>query len=355
LAGKGKTPAAMTICMSLSRYIIEKLGLEGVKPGFRRAKQIDGLRETPGEQHIPIMIDDINLDSIHPEDLKSLLTVAEQRLIDCRYSPLKLEANEPTILLNNKFHAESEPGDGIWPTITFKEFMAMVETTFNTTMMVHIMAILKRAIVMIIGKRAIYLRLPGEEEDVVIHRISVGNVHNDLLETNKAFYGKQLKGIHQKYDQYDNQVEVEQALVRKWLADPLEAAEIQAQETADRHRQEWGDEPTVAAGPMPPAASSLASSSSDLGPPAPLPHQGCMTPRIETSSNAMSDKVSPDPKRSRIFIDLSSDEEESPHLPSTAFQFVKVKREIPDQDHDNSQKSMQYGDDEDDEHGVTDE
>ena len=52
----------------------------------------------------------------------------------------------------------------------------MVSSTFNDRSMVHLMAILKRSVALIAGKNGVYLRLPGEEEDVKIRVWSVDTV-----------------------------------------------------------------------------------------------------------------------------------------------------------------------------------
>ena len=243
MPGKGKTPLAIILSMALSRHIIEKKQLDA-EVGVRKCKQFDGLKDTPGEEHIPVIIDDPNLDSMHVEDIKSLLTVDEERIVDCRYHPLKLAAGEPTFLISNTYSEKHEPPAPVYPTITFEEFFKMLGVIFNTSAMTHIMAILKRAVVIIFGKNAVYLRTPGESENVKIEAFSRKGVVDDCLsEDHKPYLTKLKRGQRVKYDDWDKNLVIESKLLDKILADPEELEALLKQETEERWAEEWGEEP----------------------------------------------------------------------------------------------------------------
>ena len=93
-AGIGKTPVAQILCMAIARHIIDNRSLEAL-PGIRKAKQIDGFRERPGEAHVPVILDDPNLSAINLEDLKSFLDVGENSLVDARYRAAKFIGTKP--------------------------------------------------------------------------------------------------------------------------------------------------------------------------------------------------------------------------------------------------------------------
>ena len=93
-AGIGKTPVAQILCMAIARHIIDNRSLEAL-PGIRKAKQIDGFRERPGEAHVPVILDDPNLSAINLEDLKSFLDVGENSLVDARYLAAKFIGTKP--------------------------------------------------------------------------------------------------------------------------------------------------------------------------------------------------------------------------------------------------------------------
>ena len=200
MPGRGKTPLAIILGMALSRHIIEQ-SMSDLTAGVRKCKQIDGLKDCPGEKHVPVIIDDPNLDSIHVEDIKSLLTVAEERVVDCRYHPLKLAAGQPTFLISNNFKDQSEPQKNSFSeTITWAEFSSMLGDVFNTSVMTHVMAILKRSVVMIAGKNGVYVRMPGEDKGVPVQAFWTQHLVDDwLADEHKEFYGKLKKGQKLRY------------------------------------------------------------------------------------------------------------------------------------------------------------
>lgn len=256
-AGVGKTPTAQIMAMAVARHLTSSRSLSGL-PGWRRSKQIDGFRERPGEVNVPALLDDPNLSSINLEDLKSFLDVGENCLVDARYRAAKFSRNQCRIVLNNEWDESKEP-DTFLSHITWEQFKEMFLTACQYPKFPHLMAILKRTMVIIAGHNGVYIRLPSEHTSEPIHCFNEGGVTEDWLqETHKKFYGMYKQGVHEKYFGYDSAVEEEQALVAKLLATPEEKDYIHRAETHDRWRLE--------AAPASPPASTAALRTADASP-----------------------------------------------------------------------------------------
>ena len=153
-AGTGKTPLGIILGLALARHYVNARGPEGAVVGWRRSKQIDGFRERPGELHVPVLLDDPVLSRMNFEDLKSFLDVGETCLVDARYRAAKFVRNQTRILLNNEWNPEAEPDLQFHSQIGWADFKKMISTTFNDASMPHLMAILKRATVILAGSKA---------------------------------------------------------------------------------------------------------------------------------------------------------------------------------------------------------
>ena len=151
-AGIGKTPLGIILSLALARHYVSTRGPEGAVVGWRRSKQIDGFRERPGELHVPVLLDDPILANMNFEDVKSFLDVGETCLEDARYKAAKFVRNQTRILLNNEWKPEAEPDLEFHSRLGWADFKKMISTTFNDPSMPHLMAILKRATVILAGR-----------------------------------------------------------------------------------------------------------------------------------------------------------------------------------------------------------
>ena len=242
--GVGKTPASIIMAMAIARHMVAKRDMQSSIPGWRRSKQIDGFRERPGEVHIPVILDDPNLAGINLEDLKSFLDVGENCLVDARYRAAKFVRNQVRVVLNNEWDEEKEPQDAVGAILPWGRFLDMFAAACNHAKLPHIMAILKRSIVIIAGKRAVYLRLPSEHESQVIHRFDSYGVQEDWLkDDNKKYYGNYKDGAPVKYQDYDQKVEEETCKVASLLATAEEKAYIERAATRERWAAAAGTSP----------------------------------------------------------------------------------------------------------------
>ena len=241
-AGIGKTPVAKILCMAIAQHIIQNRSLEAV-PGVRKAKQIDGFRERPGEAHVPAILDDPNLAGMNLEDLKSFLDVGETGLVDARYRAAKFARNQCRVILNNEWDDTKEPADAFLDVITWEDFKGMFLTACQYPKVPHLMAILKRTSVIIAGHHGVYVRLPSEHPTEPIHRFAAGGITEDwLVEKNKAFYGRYKQGVHQKYEGFEENIAEEQELVAYLLGTPEEKEYIERARQRDQWRAEWEGE-----------------------------------------------------------------------------------------------------------------
>ena len=127
-------------------------------------------------------------------------------------------------LSSNNLKEEDEPLSERWQTsITWDEFYKLVQKFFCSYPDLDVLAILKRTVVLVFGKRALYLRLPSGEKDAPIHLIRI-DLHGDLFsDRDKPYYAKYKQGIHELPPTFADDVEVEQEMLHRGM-ESLQAA-----------------------------------------------------------------------------------------------------------------------------------
>ena len=216
--GVGKTPLLIILALAIGRYHINRLELEGVSPGWRRAKAMDNFRHRNAQIHEGLILDDPSMDKMEPADVKSWLTSEEDQNCSGRYTDVKLVADGLRALAANDFVREDEPlPDKHHTSIDPKEFFKLVRKFFDGYKEADMMAVLKRCILFIFGKRATYLRLPSQDSqdcNALIHCIRVDDLHEDLFTArDKDFYAKYKVGIHEPPPTFEADVAKEQELL----------------------------------------------------------------------------------------------------------------------------------------------
>ena len=244
---------------------ISSRGPEGAVPGWRRSKQIDGFRERPGEIHVPVLLDDPILANMNCEDLKSFLDVGETCLVDARYKPAKFVRNQTRILLNNEWKPENEPDFDFHSRIGWADCKKMISTTFNDPSMPHLMAILKRATIVLAGDKAVYVRLASEHQSAVIHRFEGDGLTEDWLSSrHKSFFGKYKDGQFVKYKGFEQALESEATLIGNWLASPEDKKYMRRGATYDSWAAQYGSDSPDPTAPATPRSRPMASTASPL-------------------------------------------------------------------------------------------
>ncbi|CAE7252415.1 unnamed protein product, partial [Symbiodinium necroappetens] len=104
--GVGKTPAIITMAMAIGRYHVRRLGLHGVKPGWRRGKSLDNFRQRSPQIQEALFLDDPSGRRLDMADLKSFVTTDEDGTVSGRYNDARLTRNQFRALASN------DTGDG---------------------------------------------------------------------------------------------------------------------------------------------------------------------------------------------------------------------------------------------------
>ena len=210
--------------------------------GRRRSKQIDGFRERPGEVQVPVLMDDPLLASMNLEDIKSFLDVGETGLVDARYRAAKFVRNQVRILLNNEWCQDKEPDLPYYDHIGWTHFHDMFAPAVSNASNPHLMAILKRASVVLAGNKAVYVRLPSEHQSERIYRFEGGGLTEDWLqEKNKPYCGMYEDGMFVKYSGYEDALENEATLLSDLLASPEEKEYMRRGATYDNWAADYGN------------------------------------------------------------------------------------------------------------------
>ena len=212
--GVGKTPALIVMGLAMGRHHLKRLGVQGV-PSSRRAKSLDNFRHriipVPGEA---IFLDDPTLNKIDLADLKSYLTAEEEQTCSARYNDVKLLRGQPRAYAGNHLAKDDEPVADARTTISPDEMLHILRHTFPGEKDADVIACLKRAVVFVFGKQALYLRLPSESVDATVHRIVRDDLHVDLLgPQDKHLLGDYKRGCVSRGPDFQAQVQKEQAMI----------------------------------------------------------------------------------------------------------------------------------------------
>ena len=200
----------------------------------------------------------------------------------------------------------------------------------------HLMAILKRTIVIIAGHRGVYLRLPNESNDQRILCFRAGGITQDWLrETNKAAYGLFKQGVHQKHSTFDVKLEEEQALVGYLLGTAEEKKYMERAHMHDRWRTE------ASASEAPPASSHARPPVPALeapAPTAPVPPARPQTVQLKEEPIA-----SPIAKKARVFGVIDVDELDPATPPQVAAGPRSIALIDDDMDEEENEDVFQFG------------
>lgn len=191
-----------------------------LQAGWRRGKQMDNFNKRVGVVSEAVFLDDPGLWTLSIDNLKSFLDVAEDSTSNARYVPAKFVKNGVRGIADNEFDEADEPAADNRTEITAAESERLFQKPFSGWKKSHVLAVLKRSIVVIAGSRAMYVRLPSKDANAIVHRIAVAGIEQDWLrdkkrwgDDNKEFYGHYKRGAELYYDGFAEQVAEEQKLV----------------------------------------------------------------------------------------------------------------------------------------------
>ena len=149
-------------------------------------------------------------------DLKSYLTAEQEQTCSARYNDVKLLRGQPRAYAGNHLAKEDELEADARTTISPEEMLHLMRHTFPDEKDVDIMACLKRAVVFVFGKHALYLRLPSESADATVHPIVRDDLHVDLLgPQDKQLLSDYKRGCFCKDPDFEAYVQKEQAMINE--------------------------------------------------------------------------------------------------------------------------------------------
>ena len=196
----GKTPGFIIMAMAMGRFHLKRLEVTDKSAGWRRAKSLDNFRHIFAQIWEAVFLDDPSRAKVDIDELKSFVTVDEDQTCSARYNDVQLCKNGTRGYAVNDIRDEDEPASDDRTKITKDEFYKLISKAFQGDARGDVNAVLKRSITFVFGKRALYLRLPGADEEQVIHRIMDNDVHLDILaEHDKPYYNK-----FKTYDIYED-------------------------------------------------------------------------------------------------------------------------------------------------------
>ena len=219
--GVGKTPLVITMLMALGRYHVLTQGLE-TAPGWRRGKTFDSFKYRAPRIEEGLFLDDPNAASIGVEDWKAWADGTQDGTVSCRYHDAKIKKNQARGAAMNEVDEEDEPDANGRTTLTPAECNKLVHRPFIHYGKAHILAILKRNVTFVFGKKALYVRLPSKTDEALMHRITDDDVHLDALaEFHKDVYGKYLDGGRELPASFDHDVSMETKMMQAGVTEML--------------------------------------------------------------------------------------------------------------------------------------
>ena len=212
--GVGKTPFVIILCMALGRFHVRQSGDAGLKPGWRRAKSLDNFRHRAPQVQEGLFLDDPSRSKVNIADLKSFLTADEDGTVESRYNDARLIRNQLRAYASNDLKELDATEKEIGTTLPAGRFLLLLDELFAGEKEKDVLAVLKRAIIFLFTESALYLRLPSEDKEGIVHRVCLEDIHKDLLaEKDKPQYGKYKAGIVETGPTFDAEVQREQAMV----------------------------------------------------------------------------------------------------------------------------------------------
>ena len=144
------------------------------------------------------------------------MTSEEDATCSGRYNDVKMVRNNMRAIASNDLEGEHEPpNDNGRRYITSEEFFKLVSKFFAGHKRADVLAVL--SVVMVFGQHAMYLRLPNQDPDAIVHRIHTDDVHLDLFSPrDKPQYAKYKVGIEELPPTFAEDVALEQ----RTLQDP---------------------------------------------------------------------------------------------------------------------------------------
>ena len=221
VAGCGKTPGMMAIFMAYVRRA-HQLNPKLPAPSVRLCSTFDGFRLSEGTATCGDILDDPDLSSIPGSALKGFADVGMPGHIVQRWGAYKAARGAPRGWTCNDLDLDREPEerDGR-KTITHVEFWNMVRCSFARGLIrTHIMAIFKRASIVLVTNRALYCR-PANGLEVDVDMVCFGTTPDFIIAGDaRDFYQSWRRNDEAgmaKFPLTEDKIDAEQALLKTIL------------------------------------------------------------------------------------------------------------------------------------------
>jgi hypothetical protein len=178
--GRGKTVIAEILAQAFSLYHILQDGVDE-EMSYKITSDLDFLRGEPGSKYRPAVLDDIDLQKQPIVKCKAVFASSEVKSMTYqRWGGTAFVQMQLRIVCDNKYDETAEPdihAAGAFGVpaghISHTHFMDMVRPAFNeSARAADLMGIMKRTAVVVNTKKAVYVRLPGQDE-VSVRRVKL--------------------------------------------------------------------------------------------------------------------------------------------------------------------------------------
>ena len=205
--GIGKTPVCYAISMALSRYHINADQVD-VQPSFRVAPDLDFFRGERGSKYRPSNFDDGDINEQPIKKMKTFTSITEEEAMTReRWGATKFALGEPRLATDNKLDPNMEPDVHPGGEISVEQFLGMAGPAFpKGAVLPDIMAILKRATVIINTKNFVYVKIGGQA------RVSVHKNQGSYLkaEAKRHLENYYKQGIERDAKELEQAIQIEQ-------------------------------------------------------------------------------------------------------------------------------------------------
>jgi len=154
-----------------------------MKPMYKITSNLDFIRGEPPCKYMSVVVDDADMNTWPIATAKTITSVSAKKSITYqRWNGSVFEQQQARYICDNKYeesYVHDVPEEA--QSIPHEPFLKMIECAFDDKAThADIMAVCKRAVIVVNGKLACYLRLPGIEAKPVI-RIPYTNGKTDFL------------------------------------------------------------------------------------------------------------------------------------------------------------------------------
>ncbi len=169
--GIGKSPVAEILALALARYWINKHGVDR-DPTVRIAPDMDFFRGDPGNPYTPFIFDDGDVASVEMRKLKSFLEVGEEESMTReRWGASKFVRNQWRCLCDTVYCWEAMPDiaadldtPGSHASLSMAQFLDLISPAFGKTGLPNIMALLKKAHIVVNTNSHIVVKQAKQEQ-----------------------------------------------------------------------------------------------------------------------------------------------------------------------------------------------